>query len=135
MSYAMDNRQAKGTALYTRKLIENLLANDRFDFYLVHYDKVDDPLYKKAHEIMIPRIKLPYGSRFVSQLLFFWKFRKNKFDIMHWFQPRVYPFYWLAPAKKIVITMHAAGDITAPGFFVFSKEVFNFVLKYFNFIL
>jgi glycosyltransferase involved in cell wall biosynthesis len=132
MSYAMDNRAAKGTALYTRKLIEGILDDDRFDFYLVHYDKVSDPLYKKAHEIILPRIKLPLGSRFVSQLLFFWKYRKDKFDIIHWFQPRVYPFFWLAPAKKIIVTMHGAGDITAPQHFIFSRSVFNFVLVHFH---
>jgi glycosyltransferase involved in cell wall biosynthesis len=132
MSYAMDNRMAKGTALYARKLIEGLLKDDRFDFYLVHYDKIDDPLYKRTHEIIMPRVKLPYGSRFVSQLLFFWKYRNNGFDIIHWFQPRVYPFYWLAPAKKIIITAHGAGDISAPNHFVFSRSMFNFVLIYFH---
>ncbi|MFA5318161.1 MAG: glycosyltransferase family 1 protein [Patescibacteria group bacterium] len=131
MSYPMDNRKAKGTALYTRKLIENILADDRFDFYLVHYDKVDDPLYAQAKEIMMPKIKLPYGSHFVSQMLFFWKYRKNKFDIIHWFQPRVYPFFWLAPAKKIAITTHGAGNITAANKFIFSREVFNFILTKF----
>ncbi len=132
MSYSMDKRKAKGSALYTRKLIEGLLTDDRFDFYLVHYDKVDDPLYLKTHEIIMPKIRLPYGSRFVSQMLFFWKYRHNQFDIIHWFQPRVYPFYWLAPAKKIIVTMHGAGDISAPKYFVFSRCVFNFVLKYFH---
>ena len=132
MSYAMDNRKAKGTALYTRKLIEGLLEDHRFDFYLVHYDKVSDPLYQKAKEIIMPKVALPYGSRFVSQMLFFWKYRKEKFDIIHWFQPRVYPFYSFAPAKKIIVTMHGAGDITAPNRFVFSRLMFNIVLKYFH---
>ncbi len=132
MSYAMDNRAAKGTALYARKLIEGLLNNNKFDFYLVHYDKVDDPLYKKANEIIMPRVRLPYGSRFISQLLFFWKYRKKHFDIVHWFQPRVYPFYWFVPAKRIIITVHGAGDITAPGKFVFSRSVFNFILIHFH---
>ncbi|MEK7463249.1 MAG: glycosyltransferase family 1 protein [Patescibacteria group bacterium] len=132
MSYAMDNRQAKGTALYTRKLIEGLLADNNFEFYLIHYEKVDDLLYKKAHEIIMPRIRLPYGSRFVSQLLFFWKYRKNKFDIIHWFQPRLYPFYWLAPAKKIVVTVHGAGEVYVPLYFVFSRVVFNFIMIHFH---
>lgn len=132
MSYSMDNRQAKGIALYTRKLIEGLLLDGRFDFYLVHYDKVPDPLYKKANEIIMPRVRLPYGSRFVSQLLFFWKHRKSHFDIVHWFQPRLYPFYWLVPAKRIIVTVHGAGDITAPSKFVFSRSVFNFILTHFH---
>src|SRR3989338_4677961 len=63
MSYAMDNRSAKGIALYTRKLIEGLVSSNEIDFYLVHYDEVMDPLYKKAHEIIMPKVRLPYGSR------------------------------------------------------------------------
>ena len=96
----MDNRKAKGIALYTRNLIEGLLDDNRFEFYLVHYEKVSDPLYKKANEIIMPRVRLPYGSRFISQILFFLKYRKNGFDIVHCFHPRLYPFYSLIPAKK-----------------------------------
>ncbi len=132
MSYAMDNRPNKGTALCARKLIANLLSDDRFEIYLVHYEKVNDPLYSRANEILMPRVKLPYGGRFVSQLLFFWKYRKNKFDIIQWFQPRVYPFYWLAPAKKIIVTMYAAGEYAAAVVLPLSNRVFRFVLKYFN---
>src|SRR3989338_7676713 len=132
MSYAMDNRSAKGIALYTRKLIEGLVSSNEIDFYLVHYDEVMDPLYKKAHEIIMPKVRLPYCSRFISQLLFFWKYRKQPFDVVHWFHPRVYPFYWLVPAKKIIVTVHGAGDITAPTYFVFSRSVFNFILKHFH---
>lgn len=132
MSYAMDNRRGMGTALYTRRLIEQLLKDDRFEWYLVHFDAVDDPLYKQAHEILIPYVRLPFATRFVRTMLFFWKYRKQKFDIIHWFQPRLYPFFWLTPAKHIVVTAHGAGDITAPGKFPFSRRAFNFVMKHFN---
>lgn len=132
MSYAVDGRKAKGTALYAKKLIEGIIDDPRFDFYLVHYEKSSEQFYVNAKEIIMTKVSLPYGSRFVSQLLFFWKYRNNQFDIVHWFQPRVYPFYWLAPAKKIIVTMHGAGDITAPQNFIFSRSVFNFVLKYLN---
>lgn len=132
MTYAMDNRPNKGTALYTRKLVERLVTNTEIEVYLVHYEKTSDPLYAQAHEVLIPSIRLPYGSRFVSQMLFYWRFRKQPFDILHWFQPRLYPFFWLAPAKKLVVTAHGAGDITAPSKFVFSKSVFNFLFVHFN---
>ena len=132
MSYSMDNRPAKGTALYTRKLIENLLDDDRYEFCLVHYDKVDDPLYKKAREIIMPEIHLPFATRFMRQVLFFWKYRNEGFDIIHWFQPRLYPFFWLAPARKLVVTAHGAGDITASSYFVFSRIVFNYIMRNFN---
>ena len=132
MSYPMDNRPAKGTALYTRKLIERLLDDDRFEFTLVHYDQVDDPLYGRAKELRLPVTKLLYASHLFAQLRFFWRYRKNDFDIIHWFLPRLYPFYWLAPAKRIVVTAHAAGDKTAPAFFNFPKLVFNFVMTWCN---
>ncbi len=132
MSYTMDNRRTKGTALYTRKLIEGLLSDPKFDFSLIHYEKVFDHLYEKTTEIIMPHVSLPFGSHFVSQLLFFWKYRKEPFDIVHWFQPRLYPFYWLVPAKKIIVTVHGAGDITAPTHFVFSRSIFNFFLKHFH---
>ncbi len=135
MTYAFDGRQAKGTALYARKITEELLKNygDQYDFYLVHFDHVEDPLYAQAKEIIIPDfLSLPYGTRFVRMMKFFWKYRNDKFDIIHWFQPRLYPFFWFAPARHIVLTAHAAGDKTAPSFFDLAKSIFNFTLTYFH---
>jgi glycosyltransferase involved in cell wall biosynthesis len=132
MSYAMDNRRGKGTAVYTRKLVENLLEDERFDLTLVHYESVDDPLYSRAHEIVMPLLRRPFGTRFVRQLLFFWQYRHERFDIMHWCQPRLYPFFWLAPATHTIVTMHGAGDVTAGGSFPLSRRMFNFVLTHFN---
>jgi glycosyltransferase involved in cell wall biosynthesis len=133
MTYAFDNRPAKGTALVARKVTERLLCDDRFEYTLVHFDHVDDPLYAQAHEVVMPQVRLPVATRFVRTLLFFWRFRREPFDIIHWFQPRLYPFFWLAPARHIVVTMHAAGDITAArSAFVLSREVFNRVLQWFH---
>ena len=139
MSYAMDNRSAKGIALYTRRLITGLFRDNtthpEFDFSLVHYEHVSDPLYvvgEHVHDIIMPRVRLPFGSHFISQMLFFWKYRNDPFDIVHWFHPRVYPFFWLVPAKKIVVTMHGAGDKSGHNAFVFSRSVFNFVLTHFH---
>jgi glycosyltransferase involved in cell wall biosynthesis len=85
-----------------------------------------------AREIVMPKVKLPYGSQFISQLLFFWQYRKQKFDIIHWFQPRLYPFFWLAPAKKLIVTMHGGGMIAfKQKRFILSNFVFNFILKNF----
>jgi len=131
MSYPMDGRRAKGTAIYARKLIEHMLDDERFEFTLVHYEKTDDPLYKKAREIVVPEIPhLPFGTRFVRTMLFFWKYRKEGFDIVHWFQPRLYPFFWLVPAKRIVVTAHGGGDACYPHAFVFSRFVFVKVMRY-----
>jgi alpha-1,3-rhamnosyl/mannosyltransferase len=137
MTYAIDGRQAKGTALVARKVTERLLHSyqGEFDFTLVHYDHSDDPIYTMgAREMVMPKFPhLPFGTRFVRFLLFCWKYRNEPFDIVHWFQPRLYPFFWLVPARHIVVTAHAAGDITAPrSFRSFSRAVFNAVLILFN---
>jgi glycosyltransferase involved in cell wall biosynthesis len=135
MTYAFDNRQAKGTALYAKKLTELLVKENRFDFFLVHYDKVDDPIYKMGKEIIMPDVDFPFAKHFLRQMLFFWKYRNNKFDIIHWFQPRLYPFFWFAPAKKIVVTAHGAADITSlttKESFVLSRDIFNLVMIYLN---
>lgn len=131
MSDPMDNRHGKGTAIYTRKLIEHLLEDDRVEITLVHYDISSEPFYKKTREIRMPYLWLPVATRFVRTMLFFWKHRNEKFDIIHWFQPRLYPFFWFAPARHIVVTAHGAGDITAPGQFPFSRKMFNFVMRHF----
>ncbi|MDP3645509.1 MAG: glycosyltransferase family 1 protein [bacterium] len=132
MSYAMDGRQAKGSALSTHRLVERLVRNLDLEVTLVHFDKSDDPLYKEAREIIMPQFKLPVATRFFRTLAFFWKYRHEQFDIIHWFQSRVYPFFWLAPARKIIITAHAGGDITSPGKFPLSRRMFNFVLTHFS---
>ncbi len=132
MSYAMDGRQAKGSALSTHRLVERLVKNPELEVTLVHFDPSDDPLYKQAREIIMPQFKLPAGTRFFRTLAFFWKYRHEDFDVIHWFQSRVYPFFWMAPARKIIVTAHAGGDITSPGKFPFSRRMFNFVLKHFN---
>jgi glycosyltransferase involved in cell wall biosynthesis len=127
MSYAFDNRVAKGSAVYARNLVENLLDDSRFEFTLIHYEHVDDPIYRRAGEIVMPQ--LPVRSRWLQQLCFFWKFRKQKFDIIHWFQPRLYPGYWWAPARLRVCTIHGGGKYYYP-FFSMSARMFHWVLRF-----
>lgn len=134
MTYAIDNRPAKGTAVYARNLVERLLKDAEYDYIVVHYEECDDPIYRMgAREIVMPRVPawIP-AKHFCRFLLFCWRYRKERFDIVHWFQPRLYPFFWLVPAKKIIVTAHGAGDITAPGAFPFSRRMFNFVITHFN---
>lgn len=132
MTYAFDGRQAKGTALYARTLTEKLLADPDLDCTLIHFDPSTDPIYKGAKEEFIVPDGRKSWSRFLALLRYFWRKRNDQYDVIHWFQPRAYPFFWLAPARKIVFTLHGAGDITAGGNMHFSRRVFNWVLKTFN---
>lgn len=130
MSYSADNRPAKGTALYTRELIEGLKKDERFDISLIHYDEVKDPLYEGVRSILMPKFSFP-GGHLLGQLYFFWKQRKEPFDLIHWFQPRLYPFFWLAPARLKTVTLHGAGMVASDTGFYVSNKVFNQVIKLF----
>jgi len=58
--------------------------------------------------------------------------RLNKIDIVHFSVPRLYPFFWLFPARKFVCTFHAGGDITAEkDNFILSREIYNLSAKFF----
>lgn len=133
MSYSMDGRLGKGSSVYTRKLADYFSKDDRLDLTLVHYDKVDDDIYSRVNEVIMPFFRWGWlNRRFFRQLKFFWESRNNKFDIIHWCQPRLYPFFWLAPAKKIVVTFHGGGDVVAPAKFSFSRLIFIWVIKIFK---
>lgn len=134
MTSTFDHRPAKGTALYARKLTERLIENREYEWFLVHFEKTDDPIYQHpgVHDTIIPRAPWPLRFRMVREWLFYWKFRKTPFDLIHWFQPRLYPFFWLAPARQKIATLHAAGDVTAPGARPFSRRLFVFVLRRFH---
>ena len=128
MADAIDRRPER--ALFGRRLIERLLESPELEIHLVHYRSMpDDPLYHRAHEIILPRVNFPFGSHFLSFLRFCLT-TKERFDIFHWLVGRPYPFFWLAPAAKIIVTAHDAGAVTAPGIFTVSKFIFNLVMRY-----
>ncbi|MDO8492453.1 MAG: glycosyltransferase family 1 protein [bacterium] len=130
MTDKMDVRPEKST--FPKKLIENLLKNQEFEIYTIHYENMpDEPLYEKTNEIILPKTHLPWGSHFVS-FMRFCLFTKENFDIFMWFVPRVYPFFWLVPAKKLVMQAHGGGDVLANSIFTIPKVIFNFILKHFN---
>lgn len=132
MTYAIDNRPAKGTAIVARKCVEELLkAQDQFDLTFVHYDPCTDPVYSHGvREVLMPKLPWPLNRRSLRQILYFFT-AKDRFDIMQWFQPRLYPFFWLAPARKIIVEVHGAGDVAREAPFDVMRIVFNWTVKTF----
>jgi len=110
----MDRRQAKGTAIWIRQIVSELQKyRDEFDITLVHREKIpEDPLYNSFKEIIIPRLPLPKFAGFFSELFFFLTTRE-RFDIYYYSYSRLYPIFWLAPAKKIVYAAMDGGPHTA----------------------
>lgn len=89
-----------------------------------------DPLLANAHLVLLPQVP---GNLLKSSRQFYKYCRLNKeniFDILHYSVPRVYPFYWKFPARNIVCTFHAGGDVTVPADkFVLSRRIYNLIIK------
>jgi len=134
MTYAIDGRRAKGTAIVARKCVEALLERrDEFDLTFIHYEKSDDPIYSHGvREVIFPSPVIPFLNFRSLRQIYYFLTTKDRYDIVHWFQARVYPLFWLVPAKQIVVTVHGAGDFTPDNRILLSRSVFNWTLKLFN---
>jgi glycosyltransferase involved in cell wall biosynthesis len=135
---AFIGRNASGTAQTARKILTNLILHHSNDIEVVFLVKNIDEfkllsnerIFSNQEVILLPKV---FGKKFKSSRQFY-KFcllkRNLKIDILNFSVPRVYPFYWLFPAKKIVCTFHAGGDVTVPrDFFALSREIYNFIVK------
>jgi len=133
ITQTIDGRQM-GTALVARKCVEVLLKHrDEFELTFIHYEACDDPIYGHGvHEVVVPELRLPFLNRRFFRMIYYFLSTKDRFDIIQWFQPRLYPFFWLAPAKHIVATLHGAGDLDKDNPFVLMRSVFNWTLKLFH---
>jgi glycosyltransferase involved in cell wall biosynthesis len=131
-------RQASGTAQAAKKIINNLIKNHVSEIQVVLIAKNEDEVrliqdeksFSDVEIILLPKV---CGKKFKSARQFY-KFcifrRQYNIDILHYSVPRVYPFFWFFPAKKIICTFHAGGDVTAPrDYFVLSRELYNFIIK------
>lgn len=106
-SETMD-RSAMGTALYTRKLVEGLIALRRtmdFELFLIHRKATGDDLYTQCKELFLPEVRIPKLSRILSDALFLWRTR-NDFDVILYPQESIYPAFVLSHAR-IFVTVHS----------------------------
>lgn len=111
--------------LFPRRMIEAQLANKDIELTLVHYRPMpDEPLYKQAREVLITPMRLPFAGHFFAFLRYCLT-TKDEFDIVHSFTARLYPFFWLFPAKHRVVMAHDGGERLAPG--KWTIERFTFV--------
>ena len=134
MTYAIDGRKAKGTAVVARKSVEALLrARDRFELTFLHFERSDDSIYSHGiREVIFPVFRLRFLNHRFFRMTYYFLTTKDRYDIVQWFQSRLYPFFWLAPSRYIVATLHGAGDLSPDGRFILSRSIFNWTLKLFN---
>lgn len=130
----LDGRSNSGTARVAYEIFSELSKQDSINQTLLHFDDSDNDIYKHENitELKLPFWNLPIGSRFfafhyfIIRNFFCTKKKKLHFDICHWHVSRIYPFFWLFPAKKFILTMHDAGGYLLPGvntFFTFVNKV------------
>lgn len=105
-----------------------LFCNDKDQFLFLR----NEPKFANANLVLFPGVK---GNWLRSSRQYF-KYsllsRQDKIDVLHFSVPRLYPFFWLFPAKKFVCTFHAGGDITAEkDNFILSREIYNLSAKVF----
>lgn len=130
MADAFDRRPER--SFFARRLIERLVKHPDIELILVHFTPMpDEPLYKEAREILLPKISLPWGSRFAS-FMYFCLTTKEKFDIFQYLVGRPYPFFWLFPAKKFVILAHDAGVARVPGSRTIPNIISYLTLRFFH---
>jgi glycosyltransferase involved in cell wall biosynthesis len=135
---AFIGRSASGTAQTARKLVIHLLQDfsDEVEVILLTKNESEVELLKKekcfnrAQIMEMPNVV----GKWMKSSRQFYKFclinRSIEIDILHYSVSRVYPFFWLFPAKKVVCTFHAGGDVTVPrDFFTASREIYNFIVK------
>lgn len=130
MSHELDVRPER--TLYFRRLIEGLLEKDEFDLTLVHFEKMpDDPLYTRTREVLIPRVRSPFASRFFSFIRYCLTTR-DTYDIVHWFKPRIFPFFWLFPARHTTVMAHGGGEVFVEGIWTMSRRIFVYTVQWFQ---
>ncbi len=116
--------------LFFRHLIESLLETPDIELTLVHSDPMpEELLYQRAREIVMPRMHLPWGSHFATFLRYCLT-TKDTYDIVYYFKPRLFPFFWLFPANHVVVLTHGGGERLSQGKWTLPRFVFvwNLVL-------
>lgn len=118
--------------LYFRRFIDYLLDDPAIDLTLIHSKQMPgETAYQRAREVLLPRIPLPFGTRFFSFIRYALTTR-DRYDILFWCMPRVFPFFWLFPTKHHVVMAHGGGDVILPGIWTLSRVIFNYTLILFQ---
>jgi glycosyltransferase involved in cell wall biosynthesis len=83
---------------------------------------------------MIPELPVPFLNKRFFRTLYYFLTTKDSYDIIQWFQPRVYPFFWCAPATYKVVWIHGAGDMGSENTTTVDvgRSLFNFSLRFWS---
>jgi glycosyltransferase involved in cell wall biosynthesis len=131
----IDGRQNSGTARIAIEIIRELSSHSKVKQFFLHYDDSQNEIYQipKIHDLklkkMWKRSLTFYWFCFSSRFKCLKNNQKYQYDISHWHVFRVYPFFWLLPAKKHIITVHDAGYFLLPYTQTRASKVFMRSIK------
>jgi glycosyltransferase involved in cell wall biosynthesis len=130
-----DGRNNSGTARVAKELITQLAKNSNVHQTFIHFGNSNDPIYRlpNSNEIIIPMQKFGVANHFFSFLTFWirniWTKDIKKFDVVHWHSSRIYPFFFLIPAKKNVVTLYDATNRIIKEINTFWTSIFYWNLR------
>lgn len=135
----IDGRSNSGTARIAYDAITSLSEKKEIHQYFLHYDDSSNPIYKipGTKEIRLRKNRM-FKFRFLYFLAYALKVRlinfllpsqKIIFDVSHWHVFRVYPFFWLIPSKKHIISMHDAGHYLLPHTQTIANKIFILIIR------
>ena len=128
-TFDVDNRSNSGTARVAREVILSLARIPQLRQSLVHFQICDDAIYslEGVRELRFKKFRLPIASGFCSfmALALMLRIRRSSFDIAHWHSSRVYPFFFLFPARRHVVTLHDINQKLIPGADTLASRVFR----------
>ena len=107
----LDRTEKKtGVGVYCEQLIKHLLIFPGDNkFYLVHYKKNNNPIYRQTKEIIIPSLPFPifFKAIFTGFLRMPAVLKREKIDLLHILSPTLHetPLFFLQGFKKI-LTVH-----------------------------
>jgi len=130
MTADIDGRANSGTARVARELIYELSKYDNIIQTFVHFNRSSEDIYKlpNTNEIIIP-LGVNWIARRRSISFLRWcvhqkiNSKNEKFDVVHWHSSRLFPFFFLFPSRKTILTLHDVGQRILPGVNTFATRV------------
>jgi glycosyltransferase involved in cell wall biosynthesis len=134
----IDGRSNSGTARVAYEVIIHLNQRLGMAQTFLHFDLSENEIYKLpgTTEVLLKPSGEFWGTRYVSffkhalKQNILWRLGKlDRYDVVHWHVSRVYPFFFLLPAKKHILTLHDAGGYRLPNVNTVSTHVFRKVAE------
>lgn len=102
------DRWTSGSGHHLHEILNAVLDlnEGRFDFTFLHYRPSENPIYKRARELIVPRNPLRSAA----------VLRRERFDIVHFSPLTIYSPIWGVPGKKMA-TIHGAEQLLMPQFY------------------